>query len=289
MNLTSLSSLWCIEPLALAGMQSLAAHAPRREGITAQSSNQGRHYGFYETVSGVAIIPIRGVLVRRETWLSEYFDEVGMERLTEAITKAAGNDAVRSILLRVDSPGGTVDGLAELVDAVWSAREQKRVIAQVEGTAASAAYHVASQAHEIYAQRMDVVGSIGSRMMLYDFSAAFEAAGVKAIPIDTGWFKSAGEYGTEITDEQIAEFQRLVDAFQADFLKAVRRGRNMTAAQLKPLADGRVFLASEAVSNGLIDGIRTLGDTLDRETRRKSPAAMQRETWQQRISLLGMS
>jgi len=107
-----------------------------------------------------------------------------------------------------------------------------------------------------------MVGSIGVKLMLYDFSQAFENEGVKAIPIDTGEFKSAGEMGTEITEEQQADFQRIVDRFFDGFINAVMRGRNMSEESVRAVADGRVFIGQEAVDSNLVDGIQTLRETL---------------------------
>lgn len=112
-----------------------------------------------------------------------------------------------------------------------------------------------------------MVGSIGTRIMLYDFSAMFEKQGIKAIPVDTGKFKSAGAMGTEITDEQKADFQRIVDAFQSDFRQVVSNGRQMNTAQLDAVADGRVWQVSEGIDLGLVDGVSTLSETINSQRR----------------------
>ena len=125
---------------------------------------------------------------------------------------------------------------------------------------ASAGYYIAAGATNIYANRMDLIGSIGTRIMLYDYSEYFNELGIKAIPIDTGEHKSAGAEGTEITEAQQAEFQRIVDGYFDDFISVINRGR--TIPDLDSLADGRVFFAADAVKNGLIDGIKSLDETL---------------------------
>jgi signal peptide peptidase SppA len=134
------------------------------------------------------------------------------------------------------------------------------VVAQVAGMAASAAYYLAAQADKIYAGRMDLVGSIGTVLPMEDLSRLYAAAGVEMLTFATGPFKGAGWPGTEITPAQREYFQGITDAFFADFLAAVRRGRKVEG--LKAVADGRVFLAAEAKANGLIDGIRSLEDTI---------------------------
>ena len=208
---------------------------------------------------GVGLIKIRGVMDKFEGWNTSYLGSV--VRARQAVLSALNDKDVSALMLVLDTPGGSVDGLSELGDAVYKARQSKMVVAQVDGMAASAGYYVASQADKIYAHRMDMVGSIGTRMMLYDFHKMFEKEGVEAVPIDTGKFKSAGAEGTEITKEQRADFQRIVDTYYQDFLNMISRGREMDVKNVKPLADGRVFIGQEAVDNGLIDGLQTFEET----------------------------
>jgi ClpP class serine protease len=151
---------------------------------------------------GVAIIPLMGPMMRRAGPIAARYGIAGTDGVRLAIESAVADDDVDQILLRIDSPGGSVSGLDQLGDAISAAK--KPVTALVDGMAASAAYYVASQADRIVLGRNDLVGSIGTRMMLYDFSRQFENDGVEAVPIDTGKHKSAGALGTKITDEQRA-------------------------------------------------------------------------------------
>ena len=108
-----------------------------------------------------------------------------------------------------------------------------------------------------------MVGSIGVRALLMDFTKMFENEGVKAIPVDTGEFKSLGVAGLPITEKQIAHVQLLVDQNFKQFIDAVVRGRpTMNEEQVRAVADGRMFMANDALKAGMIDGIQTLGDTL---------------------------
>jgi signal peptide peptidase SppA len=209
----------------------------------------------------VAHIRVRGILDKGQSLLGLVFEMGSYIAIRQALTQAVADDKVSSIMLSIDSPGGSVDGIAELEDALIAARAVKPVIAQVDGMAASAAYWIAAQADKIYMHRLDMVGSIGVRMMLYDYSEMFKKDGVDAIPIDTGPFKSAGEPGTKITDEQKADFQRLADTYFASFKDAVSKGRRMAMEKLNPLADGRVFIGQDAVDKGLADGIQSFETT----------------------------
>jgi len=234
---------------------------------------------------GVGVVPVQGPIMRAGGGLlAALLGIVGTDDMRRAVQAAAQRDDVREIVLRINSPGGSVEGLAELSDAVLNARQSKRVTAQVDGMAASAAYHVASQATRITAGRMDMVGSIGVRLMVADTSRMAANEGVKMIPVDTGEFKSAGAPGTEVTERQQADFQRIVDQHFADFVGAVARGRGMTEPQVRELADGRMFIAStEAMPNGLVDAIQTFDETF---AELREPAGSGAERRRQRAGAL---
>lgn len=252
-----LSQLWAMEPMAFEQFTRQAIVV--REGPVADAEHSGLPL---KKVGGTAVISLVGVMLKSPPlWLQRY-GFVGTTAVKAAVSAAAADKSVDQIVLRIDSPGGVVDGNAELADTVYAARQVKPVIAQVDGIMASAAYYVGSQATAIYSGRMDMVGSIGVRLMLYDFSRLFANEGIEAIPIDTGKYKSAGAMGTPITDEQKADFQRIVDAYYNDFVSAIVRGRGMTDAQVRQVGDGRVFTATEALQLGLIDKIQPIEQTL---------------------------
>jgi len=210
------------------------------------------------TVGSTAIIPIQGAMVKSlPPFFEKFFGVYSTNSIRSAVQQAVANKKIQSIMLLIDSPGGSVDGTVELADVVFSARQQKPVYAQVDGLAASAAYWIASQSTKIIAGRSSLIGSIGVFTMLYDFSRAFKNAGIEAIPITTGEFKTAGIMGTPITQVQQEEYQKIVDQYYADFLNAIKRGRpQMSTKTIVDAADGRIFKADqEAITMGLIDGI----------------------------------
>lgn len=207
-----------------------------------------------------AVVSMRGPMVRSAGWMAKY-GIAGTRDTAIALKVASADPDVESILWLVDSPGGSVDGLDELAETVRAVAAIKPINVQVDGMMASAAVYVTAGATTIHANRRDLIGSIGVRMMLYDYSAMFAREGVRAIPIDTGEHKSAGAAGTTITEAQQAEFQRLVDGFYGEFLRELELGRGISRETLEPLADGRVFFADEEpITSGLIDGIRSTDD-----------------------------
>lgn len=261
MRLIPLDAHWAIEPTYFDRMQRF----PMAEIVAKMPVEQRELDDFalpMQINGSVAVIRIEGVITKNPSIFAAFFGGASSVLIRRAVEQAAADPDVKTIFLLVDSPGGSVDGLAEAADAIWAARESKQIIAQVSGMAASAAYLLASQAHKILAGRMDMVGSIGTVAVLYDFSALFEKEGIRAVPITTGAFKAAAAMGTEITEEQEADFQRIIDQYFADFKAMVGRGRRMSAKRVDEVADGRVFLSEEAKPLGLIDEISDADTTL---------------------------
>jgi len=214
----------------------------------------------YNVVDGVAIINLQGTMMKH---LSSMEEGASTVKVRHALRSAVRDSMVNSIVLRIDSPGGTVAGTKDLADDVRRANEKKRVVAYVEDMCASAAYFVASQADQIYVNDMAVVGSIGTFGVVYDYSARATMEGVKAYLFATGSLKGAGTPGTELTKEQQAEFQAMVDEMNKYFLAAVQEGRGLTSAAMKELATGGVWIGAEAKRMGLVDGVRTLDAVMD--------------------------
>jgi len=215
-----------------------------------------------EATPVAVIIPIMGVIMRRSgTWAP---DVVDVDEVRAAVEAATADPSVRRIILRVDSPGGTVDGLSELGSAVTKAAAIKPVVAVVEGMAASAALYAIAGATEIVAGPMDLVGSIGTIAVFSDWSKLAEKFGVRVVAVASGPLKSTGVFGVEFTPEQEAYIQQIVDSYAADFKAAVGRGRKLSAKAVDALASGEVFMAQDALKRGLVDRIGGLSDTLAR-------------------------
>lgn len=273
--------IWALCPLAeqdaLARVAAYLRHLGA-DGVEAGPALDAARDGLPVQVDGgVAVVQLMGPMYRRAGPTARYYGIAGTDATRLAIQAADEDPDVEHIVLRVDSPGGSVAGLDLLGDAV--ARAEKPVTALVDGMAASAAYYVAAQADRVLLGRNDLVGSIGTRMLLYDYSKFFEAQGIEAVPIDTGPFKSAGAIGTEITEEHRADFQRIVDFYFADFVQAVARGRKLSEKAVRAVADGRLFTPDEALASGLVDGIATFEEvrrSLRSQRGRKTDAARAR-------------
>lgn len=208
----------------------------------------------------MAVVSIVGTMMKSQS----SFGGTSTVQMRRDIRQAAADPEISGILLAIDSPGGTTAGTDDLANEVRAARRAKPVWAHVDDLCASAAYWVASQAEQIFANSSTaLVGSIGTFVTIYDTSEAAAMNGVKAFRFATGPLKGAGAPGTPITEEQRAYFQQLTDESQTAFDAAVKRGRGFTDKQLADVRTGGVWTAENALRMKLIDGIRPLGKTVD--------------------------
>lgn len=222
----------------------------------------------------VAVIPLRGVIAHRMGTLEESSGGMSAERFTRMMQAAGADPAIASIVIDVDSPGGTIAGLVEAADAVYDARQKKSVIAVANDTMASAAYWIASQASEIVAipSAMDnSIGSIGVFTVHQDLSAALEKQGVKVTLIKAGANKAEGNPFEPLSDELRERLQASVDTAKTAFVKTVARGRGVSTSDVVAnFGDGRAFSAKDALKVGLIDRIAPFDDVVSKAVGRKS-------------------
>ena len=248
-NPTQADLLWCVEPhtfgnLVASRQARYGASSPRRNAV--------------HNTAGVAIIPVEGMLSKS----GDAFNGTAYPVIQEAVERAAADPNIDSIMLAIDSPGGSASGVLEVGNAIFAARAAKPIVAQISGLCASAAYWLASQCHSIVAGPLSLVGSIGVRMLLLDVSVAFKGAGVRPVHITSGPFKGVGAAGPAVTEQQEAYLQGLVDHTAGAFIEAVAQGRGVPPATVKSWADGRVHPGTSAKQLGLIDDIGTETETL---------------------------
>ncbi len=209
----------------------------------------------------IAQIHIAGTMSRG----GSFWGGTSTEAVRDEIRAAVENPQVSGIVLSINSPGGYVRGTKELADAVKAAAETKPVYAAIQDVGASAAYWVASQATRVFATEDSVVGSIGTMAVVTDSSRAAEDAGYKVHVIRadaTSEHKAFGQPGVPISENQLTEVKKQLNAFNDFFVSAVANGRGLNKTQLAQVADGRVFLAGEAKDLGLIDEVASTQQVL---------------------------
>jgi signal peptide peptidase SppA len=212
-----------------------------------------------------AVIPVFGILVNRVASLDISETGTGVDALAQQFRQALANPDVRSIVLLFDSPGGSVYGIDEFAQEIFAARDQKRIVAQIDPLAASAAYYLASQASEIAVTPSGEAGSIGVRMMHQDLSKALEAKGIKVTNISAGKYKTEGNPFEPLGEDAQAFMQQRVNDYYDSFVKAVARGRGVKSSEVKNgFGEGRVLGSAEARKLGMVDRVATFDETLAR-------------------------
>ncbi|REJ65838.1 MAG: signal peptide peptidase SppA [Planctomycetota bacterium] len=239
----------------------LQVHLSQQQTPAAQAEIQARANTQIQTTRGgaIALLEMHGPLQKHASSFSAGTSTVALRRQIRA---AMADDSVAGILLHVDSPGGTVAGTDDLAQDVAAAAQKKPVYAYIEDLGASAAYYVASQATKVFANSAGLVGSIGVFSVVHDLSQMAEKEGIQVHVVKFGSFKGSGAPGTAVSEEQLAEMQKLVNSFGEDFVAAIQTGRKLPRATVEQLADGRVHKAAAAVDLKLIDAVQSLDATL---------------------------
>lgn len=273
-----LSQPWAIEQTRLAVLAGVisrwALGQPVPEDVRAdmqavQAARQARRAA--PAAGGVAVIPIHGVMTQRSGMFSDVSGVCGADNVSSDLNAALADPAIASIVLDIDSPGGSVSGIQELADEINAAKARKPVVAVSNSLAASAAYWVGSQASEFYCTPSGSVGSIGVYAAHEDWSKALEAAGVKVTLVSAGKYKTEGNAYEPLSADAQTHMQETIDAYYSAFVKAVARGRNVGVADVRGgMGQGRCLGANEALAAGMIDGIKTLGDVIRAQQRRVS-------------------
>jgi len=186
------------------------------------------------------------------------------ENILDQINQALDDPNVKSILLRIDSPGGTVAASQEISMAVKRAAGQKPVVASIGDIGASGAYMVASQCTEIVAAPGSSVGSIGVIMQIPNVESLLETVGVEFTTLTTGEFKDTGSAYRSVTLTEATMLEGQMQAVYEQFIADVAEGRGMTEAEVRELATGWVWLGAEAQTIGLVDTLGNYDDAVGR-------------------------
>ncbi len=262
--------IWALDLMGLglyapAWMEGLAADPTATQWADAVlARGRGAPTGEPEPFTGpVAHVPLYGVLTARPSLMTALFGGTPLSSLRAALQQAVATPSVRTILLDVDSPGGSVHGTSETWRAIKAADAIKPVTAVVTGCGASAAYWLASAARKVLATPSAEVGGVGVYGVHEDRTALYTAKGITHTVIAAGTHKAEGLDVVPLTDEAKAGLQRRVDAAYGRFVTDVAAGRRTTPEIVRAgYGEGRVLAAEDALRAGLVDGIQTLDETI---------------------------
>jgi signal peptide peptidase SppA len=238
----------------------------------------------FEIREGVAIIQVVGALSKYPDWADQYYGLIPTTSIKAQIEETLESSEVTAILLHIDCPGGAVNGTIELAQAVRDADKIKPVYAFISGLAASGGYYLASQCRKIFAAPGSEVGCIGVYCVLMDVSQYWAEIGVQFTLVGSGKFKGLGADG-KVTEDLIADQQRIVDSMKDQFVADVAAGRELSLAEVSAVADGRCWLTPEALDFNLIDEVASFDAAFQSLTdpdsgQESSPMGKQNETQQ---------
>ncbi|CAB4177377.1 SppA Periplasmic serine proteases (ClpP class) [uncultured Caudovirales phage] len=212
----------------------------------------------------VAIIPVYGALAPRMNMLTEISGGMSYDKIGANIDAAMADKTIKTIVMDIDSPGGSVPGNTELIAKILRARTKKPFIAQAQYLAASAAYGLAAACTEVFAAPSARVGSVGTYAIHQDLTEALKQRGIKEEFISAGEGKVDGFQ--ELTDSARGRVQAMVNTFYGQFVSDVvrSRGQGVTADMVRNEWKAHLYGAADAKSIGMIDGIATLEETIAR-------------------------
>lgn len=222
-------------------------------------------------LGGTALLPIFGPLSPRMDLLTWLLGGTPLDAVGFALNTLVADPEVKTIVLVIDSPGGSVYGIEELASEIFQARGQKRIVALADPFAASAAYWLAAQAGEVLVTPSGMVGSVGVIAMHRDVSGAEQKAGVKTTTITAGQYKAEGSPFEPLSAEARAYIQQQVDEYHGMFVDALARGRRVSTSKVREdFGKGRMLTAPAARAQGMVDRIDTLDGVIEANQGAKS-------------------
>lgn len=198
---------------------------------------------------GVGIIELKGLIVSSEPIL-------------KYLTEFRNNPDVKSIVLRIDSPGGAVGAAQEIYQEIERTNQVKPVIASMGSMGASGGYYAALGADTIMANPGTMTGSIGVIVKFPNLEGLFEKIGYKNQVIKSGPLKDIGASDRPITEEERKLMQDLIDNVYNQFVRDVAAARSLPEETVFKLADGRVYTGEQALELGLIDKLGNFTDAI---------------------------
>ena len=185
-------------------------------------------------------------------------------RVREELQKAEDDDEVRALIVRINSPGGTITA-SDLIYReieVFKTRRKVPVITIMMDVAASGGYYAALAGDTIMALPTTVTGSIGVVMLTVNAQGLMEKIGVAPLAIKSGAMKDAGSPFRPLTEQERAVFQSVIDQMYARFVSLIVRSRKMPEEKVRAAADGRIYTAEQAKALGLVDEIGYMDDAV---------------------------
>jgi len=262
---------WVIEPDSLQTIVSIVERKIAGEEIDTSELAYGPHGGMAVSensdeggaTSPVGVLNITGPIFPKANMMTQMSGATSIEKLQSDFRTMLADDAVKSIVLNIDSPGGMSDLIMEMGDEIFAARGQKPIVAVANTTAASAAYWLGSQAEQFYVTPSGQVGSVGVYTVHQDKSAQQEKEGINTTMISAGKYKVEGSPFGPLSDDAKEHMQERVNETYNEFVGAVARGRGTSEEVVREgYGDGRTYRAKTALAMNMVDGVQTFDSVM---------------------------
>ena len=180
----------------------------------------------------------------------------------ESIETITNDEDVKAVVVRIDSPGGSVGPSQEIYSELKQLREKIPVVASIGGVGASGGYYIACASEKIYANPGAITGSIGVIAQFASYEKLLNWAKIDVEVIKSGKYKDVGSAFKEMNEEDREYIQQLIDNVYSQFKSAVASSRNLDAKEIDRVADGKIYTGEQALNLKLIDELGTINDAI---------------------------
>lgn len=234
-------------------LMAIKLEATERRGGSGSRARQG----------GIGILPIHGPIFGKANMMTEMSGASSLEQLRSEFNAMMESSQIDSIVLDIDSPGGTSDLVSEFGSDIRAARDEKPIYAIANTHAGSAAYWLGAQANKLYVTPSGMVGSIGAFAVHTDQSGADIQKGLKYTFTSAGPYKTEGNPHEPLTAEAAAYRQEVIDELYTNFVDAVAEGRQTTTEDVRiNFGGGRMITPDKALKSGMVDGVLTFDNLI---------------------------
>ena len=208
----------------------------------------------------VAVVRVEGVILSGDE--ADLSSNAVSGEVIENLRQAVEDSDVKAILLRVDTPGGSVTGSAQIYEVIQEI--DKPIVVSMAGLAASGGYYISAPTDYIFARPDTFTGSIGVIMSIPNAEEFFAELGVEVTTLTSGPNKELGSLWHDLTPEQEALLQTIISESYDEFVRIVVDGRGMSEEVVRQLADGRIYTGRQAQQNGLVDELGNYQDAINK-------------------------
>lgn len=229
-----------------------------------QGARTGRSVRHPAVGPGVGIVRIEGT-ISMVGQPSPFGVRAGAEGIIDRLDELEHDGNIKAVVVRINSPGGTVSATQEIYQKLWRLRKKNIIlVASMGELAASGGYYVAAACNHIMANSGTITGSIGVISLAPNVRRLMERLGIEMNVIKSGRYKDFLSSFRELSPDEKALMQDIIDGSYRQFIKDIARGRSMSESDIEPWADGRIMSGTRALERKLIDGLGSFEEAVEK-------------------------